>query len=84
MVFLVFIKLLIRDAFGWEVHDSRSRATCTNLAAQSRVCQIDMRLVAALDRSHRQLFLCPNVEGLAFEELDLRYDLVGTDGCLLA
>lgn len=84
MILFVLIKLLIRNALSGEVHDSGSRATCTNLAAQSRVCQIDMRLVAALDRSHRKLFLCSDVEGLALEELDLRYDLVGADGCLLA
>ena len=83
VICLVLIKLLIRDAFGGEVHDSRSRATCTNLAANSRVCQIDMRLVAAFDCSHRKLCFSVNIEGLALEELNLRYDLVSADGRLL-
>ena len=84
MIFFVLFKLLICDALGWEVHDSGSRATCTNLAAKCRVCQIDMRLVATFDRSHRKLFLSPNIEGLTLEELDLRYDLIGLDGSSLA
>ena len=83
-VVVVFEELLVGDAFLGEVQDGRPGATRAELRIKRRIGQINVYLVAALNRSHGQLRHGSKVERLALEELDLRDNHVSLKRGILA